>query len=110
MSSIGVDTTAYGTHTMGRTKAPLIYKKTKNLRAVQTLLGHSKLESTVSSAADTISVVAASANSVPVANAGNDQNVPAVTTVFLDGSGSTDADGNGQQAVARGKVKRGKTT
>jgi integrase len=47
VSSIGLDTTAYGTHTMRRTKASLIYKKTKNLRAVQILLGHSKLESTV---------------------------------------------------------------
>ena len=38
---------AYGTHSMRRTKAALIYKKTGNLRAVQILLGHSKLESTV---------------------------------------------------------------
>ena len=37
----------YGTHSMRRTKATLIYKRTKNLRAVQLLLGHSKLESTV---------------------------------------------------------------
>ena len=39
--------TLYGTHTMRRTKASLIYKKTKNLRAVQILLGHTQLESTV---------------------------------------------------------------
>jgi site-specific recombinase XerC len=32
---------------MRRTKASLIYRRTKNLRAVQLLLGHSKLESTV---------------------------------------------------------------
>jgi site-specific recombinase XerC len=37
----------YGTQSMRRTKAALIYRKTKNLRAVQLLLGHSKLESTV---------------------------------------------------------------
>lgn len=37
----------YGTHTMRRTKASLIYRRTKNLRAVQLLLGHTKLESTV---------------------------------------------------------------
>lgn len=43
----GLDTSAYGTHTMRRTKATLIYKWTKNLRAVQLLLGHTKLESTV---------------------------------------------------------------
>ncbi len=45
--SIGLDPAAYGTHTMRRTKATLIYRRTKNLRAVQLLLGHSKLESTV---------------------------------------------------------------
>lgn len=44
---IGLDPCAYGTHTMRRTKASLIYRRTKNLRAVQLLLGHSKLESTV---------------------------------------------------------------
>src|SRR6516162_8615716 len=37
----------HGTHTMRRTKAALIYRRTKNLRVVQLLLGHSKLESTV---------------------------------------------------------------
>jgi integrase len=45
--SVGLDDTAYGTHTMRRTKASLIYRRTKNLRAVQLLLGHTKLESTV---------------------------------------------------------------
>lgn len=44
---IGLDPTSYGTHTMRRTKASLIYRRTKNLRAVQLLLGHIKLESTV---------------------------------------------------------------
>ena len=39
--SIGLDTAAYGTHSMRRTKATLIYRRTKNLRAVQLLLGHS---------------------------------------------------------------------
>ena len=43
----GLDPSVYGTHSMRRTKATLIYKRTKNLRAVQLLLGHSKLESTV---------------------------------------------------------------
>ena len=47
VKSIGLDPTAYGTHTMRRTKAALIYRRTKNLRAVQLLLGHTKLESTV---------------------------------------------------------------
>ncbi len=44
---IGLDPAGYGTHTMRRTKASLIYRRTKNLRAVQLLLGHTKLESTV---------------------------------------------------------------
>ena len=47
VESIGLDPAAYGTHTMRRTKATLIYRRTKNLRAVQLLLGHTKLESTV---------------------------------------------------------------
>ena len=47
VSEIGLDVNAYGTHTMRRTKATLIYRRTKNLRAVQLLLGHTKLESTV---------------------------------------------------------------
>jgi integrase len=47
VTEIGLDAGAYGTHTMRRTKASLIYRRTKNLRAVQLLLGHSKLESTV---------------------------------------------------------------
>ena len=47
ITSIGLDPTAYGTHSMRRTKVSLIYKRTKNLRAVQILLGHTKLESTV---------------------------------------------------------------
>lgn len=47
VASAGLDTSAYGTHSMRRTKAALIYKKTGNLRAVQLLLGHTKLESTV---------------------------------------------------------------
>jgi len=47
VASIGLDTSAYGTHSMRRTKATLIYRRTKNLRAVQLLLGHSSLDSTV---------------------------------------------------------------
>ena len=47
VAAIGLDSSVYGTHSMRRTKATLIYKKTKNLRAVQLLLGHTKLESTV---------------------------------------------------------------
>ena len=44
---VGLDPSIYGTHSIRRTKASLIYKRTKNLRAVQLLLGHTKLESTV---------------------------------------------------------------
>ncbi len=48
VAEIGLDPTAYGTHTLRRTKASLIYRRTKNLRAVQLLLDHSnRIESTV---------------------------------------------------------------
>lgn len=47
IASIGLDDSAYGTHAMRRTKASLIYRRTKNLHAVQLLLGHTKIESTV---------------------------------------------------------------
>lgn len=47
VASIGLDPSEYGTHSLRRTKATLIYRRTKNLRAVQLLLGHTKLESTV---------------------------------------------------------------
>src|SRR5262244_1510571 len=47
VASAGLDSSAYGTHSMRRTKAAQIHKKTGNLRAVQLLLGHTKLESTV---------------------------------------------------------------
>ena len=47
VSSSGLEVTAYGTHSMRRTKVTQIYKKTGNLRAVQLLLGHTKMDSTV---------------------------------------------------------------
>ena len=47
IESIGLDPAGYGTHTMRRTKATLVYRRTRNLRAVQLLLGHTKLESTI---------------------------------------------------------------
>jgi len=47
VKTAGLDPRMYGTHSMRRTKATLIYRQTKNIRAVQLLLGHSKLESTV---------------------------------------------------------------
>ena len=47
ISSIGLDASLYGTHSLRRTKATLIYRRTGNLRAVQLLLGHTKIESTV---------------------------------------------------------------
>ena len=47
VGSIGLDPAAYGTHTLRRTKATLIYRRTRDLRAVQLLLGHTQLESTV---------------------------------------------------------------
>ena len=47
LSAVGLDPALYGTHSLRRTKATLIYKRTGNLRAVQLLLGHTKIESTV---------------------------------------------------------------
>jgi integrase len=46
---VGLDPADYGAHSLRRTKATLIYRRTMNLRAVQLLLGHRKLESTVRS-------------------------------------------------------------
>lgn len=47
VEELGLDPASYGTHSMRRTKVTLIYRRTHNLRAVQLLLGHTKLESTV---------------------------------------------------------------
>jgi integrase len=47
VSGIGLDPLKFATHSMRRTKATLIYRRTGNLRAVQLLLGHTKIESTV---------------------------------------------------------------
>jgi site-specific recombinase XerD len=47
VKAIGLDASAYGTHSIRRTKVSLIYRRTKNLRAVQLLLGYAKLESAV---------------------------------------------------------------
>ena len=47
MAEIGLDPIRYGTHSLRHTKATLIYRRTKNLRAVQLLLGHTKVDSTV---------------------------------------------------------------
>ena len=47
IANIGLDPRIYGTHSLRRTKATLIYRRTGNLRAVQLLLGHTKIESTV---------------------------------------------------------------
>ena len=47
VKSIGLEPSAYGTHSMRRTKVGQIYRKTGNMRAVQLLLGHTKMDSTV---------------------------------------------------------------
>jgi hypothetical protein len=47
IADIGLDATVYGTDSMRRTKVALIYRRTKNLKTVQLLLGHTKLESTI---------------------------------------------------------------
>ncbi|SJL84150.1 site-specific tyrosine recombinase XerC [Vibrio palustris] len=45
---LGLNVGLYGTHSMRRTKATLIYARTKNIRAVQMLLGHTKIDNTIS--------------------------------------------------------------
>jgi integrase len=47
LTGVGLDPHVYGTHSLRRTKGTLIYRRTGNLRAVQLLLGHTKIESTV---------------------------------------------------------------
>jgi integrase len=47
IANVGLDPKLFGTHSLRRTKATLIYRRTGNLRAVQLLLGHTKIESTV---------------------------------------------------------------
>jgi integrase len=47
IGSVGLDPRLFDTHSLRRTKATLIYRRTGNLRAVQLLLGHTKIESTV---------------------------------------------------------------
>lgn len=47
IESIGLDQSLFGTHSLRRTKATLIYRRTGNLRAVKPFLGHTKIESTV---------------------------------------------------------------
>ena len=49
MTAIGLRREDYGTHSLRRTKAAMIYKATGNLRAIQILLGHTKIENTVGS-------------------------------------------------------------
>jgi Phage integrase family/Transposase DDE domain group 1 len=66
VEEIGLDPADYGTHSMRRMKASLIYRRTKNLRAVQLLLGHTKLDNTLSGPnakmpADSTNLVASSA-------------------------------------------------
>jgi site-specific recombinase XerD len=47
VASVGLDPRKFATHSMRRTKAALIYRRTGNLRVVQLLLGHTRIESTV---------------------------------------------------------------
>ena len=47
MTAIGLRKSEYGTHSLRRTKAAMIYRATGNIRAIQILLGHTKIENTV---------------------------------------------------------------
>ena len=47
VTAVGLRPEEYGTHSLRRTKASMIYRATGNIRAIQILLGHSKIEITV---------------------------------------------------------------
>jgi len=47
VTAIGLRRVEYGTHSLRRTKAAMIYRATGNIRAIQILLGHTKIENTV---------------------------------------------------------------
>lgn len=47
VTAVGLPPEEYGTHSLLRTKASIIYKATGNIRAIQVLLGHSKIDNTV---------------------------------------------------------------
>jgi len=47
VTSIGLEPSGYGTHSLRRTKAAEIFRRIGNLRAVQLLLGHTKVDITV---------------------------------------------------------------
>lgn len=61
VGELGLDATAYGTQSIRRTKATLIYRRTKNLRAVQLLLGHTKLDYVLRRTMSRIAVTTAAA-------------------------------------------------
>lgn len=65
VEKLGLEASLYSTHSMRRTKPYLIYKKTKNLRVIQILLGHKKLESTVRYSPDTVCWLAGFAGRQP---------------------------------------------
>ena len=70
IGSVGLDPRLFGTHSLRRTKATLIYQRTGNLRAVQLLLGHTKIESTVRYLGIEVDDALAIAEQVDVGNTG----------------------------------------
>jgi hypothetical protein len=70
IGSVGLDPRLFGTHSLRRTKATLIYQRTGNLRAVQLLLGHTKIESTVRYLGIEVDDALARAEQVDVGNTG----------------------------------------
>lgn len=56
VTAVGLRSTEYDTHSMQRTRAAMIYKATDNVRAIQILLGHTKIENTVRYLASTLKI------------------------------------------------------
>src|SRR6202166_133653 len=77
VESIGLESASYGTHSLRRTKVAQIYRKTGNLRAVQLLLGHSKIETTVRCLG--VEVDDALRLGIPSSTSGRGTSVPAAT-------------------------------
>jgi len=86
ISAIGLNPMDYGTHSLCRTKVTLIYRRTKNLRAVQLLLGHAKLQSTVRYLGIEVedALEMAERTDVQLAHTGNDHSwsLPAISRVL----------------------------
>ena len=103
LTMIGLDACLYGTHSLRRTKATLIYKKTGNLRAVQLLLGHTKIESTVRYLGIEVDDALAVAEQIEVSKQGHSSHaLPPVLVRFVP---SADWSGNSPSRINHRNLK-----